>query len=51
MKDDQRSFYLGAMLGMESIVAEVNGSYARPEKPCNASRVSRTSPKWHILKT
>ena len=44
MENNQRPFYLRAMLGMESIVSEVNGSYARPEKPCNASRVRRTGP-------
>jgi hypothetical protein len=36
---------------MERIVSEVNGSYARPEKPCNVGRVSRTLPGWYILKT
>lgn len=51
MENNQRPFYLRAMVGMESIVSEVNGSYARPEKPCNASRVRRTRPEWHILKT
>jgi hypothetical protein len=39
------------MLGMESIVSEVNGSYARPEKSCGGGRVSTTRLGWHILST
>jgi hypothetical protein len=36
---------------MESIVSEVNGSYARPEKSCGGGRVSTTRLGWHILST
>lgn len=39
------------MLGVESIVTEVDGSCARPKEPCNMGRVSRTRPEWHILRT
>jgi hypothetical protein len=39
------------MLGMESIVSEVNGSYARPEKPCGGGRVRTTRLRWHMLRT
>jgi hypothetical protein len=39
------------MLGMESIVSEVNGSYTRPEKSCGGGRVSTTRLGWHILRT
>jgi len=39
------------MLGMESIVSEVNGSYARPEKPCGGVRVSTTRLGWQIMRT
>ena len=36
---------------MESIVSEVNGSYARPEKSCGGGRVRTTRLGWHILRT
>jgi len=42
MENDQWPFCLGAMLGEKSIVSEVNGSYARPEKSCGGGRVSMT---------
>ena len=36
---------------MEYIVAEVDGSYACSKIPCIAGRVSKTRPRWHMLKT
>jgi hypothetical protein len=39
------------MLGAESIVMEVDGSYARPKKSCNMGCMSKTRLEWHILKT
>lgn len=39
------------MLRIESIVSEVNGSYARPEKSCGGGRVSTARLGWYILRT
>ena len=36
---------------MESIISEVNGSYARPEKSCGGGRMSTSRRGWHILRT